>query len=131
VSDTPFVDSQGDGPLTRSELAELESTLLPALERHHLRLLAHALRTLQSVAGRNHGAPPSAAELEDWASNHAVLGEDRAFARVFLQQLEGAGNELAAIAAGLETSALALDLSQLCAWARARADDRLQRDSGG
>ena len=38
------------------ELAELESTLLPALERHHLRLLAHGLRTFQTVAkiGRAH-----------------------------------------------------------------------------
>jgi hypothetical protein len=32
-----------------SELAELEATLLPALERHHLRLLAHGLRTFQAV----------------------------------------------------------------------------------
>ena len=30
--------------LSEHDLQELESTLLPALERHHLRLLAHGLR---------------------------------------------------------------------------------------
>ena len=36
--------------LSEQDLGELESTLLPALERHHLRLLAHSLRCLQQAA---------------------------------------------------------------------------------
>ena len=36
--------------LSETDLQELESSLLPALERHHLRLLAHSLRCLQLAA---------------------------------------------------------------------------------
>ena len=36
--------------LSEHDLQELESSLLPALERHHLRLLAHSLRCLQQAA---------------------------------------------------------------------------------
>jgi hypothetical protein len=41
--------------LDPQELNLLDSTLLPSLERHHLRLLAHGLRTLQAAAGRRQG----------------------------------------------------------------------------
>ncbi|MFQ6538686.1 MULTISPECIES: hypothetical protein [Aphanothece] len=130
MSDSRSPADSAHGPLTPSELAELESTLLPALERHHLRLLAHALRTLQTIAGREQGAPPTPADLAGWAASQPDLAGDPAFTRVFLEQLEGAGSQLAAIAAGLATSALALELSQLCGWARNQADTRLRRDSG-
>jgi hypothetical protein len=120
----------GQGPLSEGELAELESTLLPALERHHLRLLAHALRTLQTIAGRKQGPPPTPADLAAWAASQPELDGDPAFARIFLEQLEGAGSQLAAIAAGRATSALALELSELCGWARDQADTRLRPGSG-
>jgi hypothetical protein len=54
------------GPLTTEEVRQLDSTLLPALERHHLRLLAHGLRSLQAAAGRRQGPCPDPDSLRRW-----------------------------------------------------------------
>lgn len=113
-------------PLSREELAELESTLLPALERHHLRLLAHSLRTLQAIAGSRDGPPPGRSQLEFWALDVVPLQDDPPFRSGFLDQLEAAGRQLESIAAGLGTSPLALQLPQLVQWARAQAEARLE-----
>ena len=114
------------GPLSTSELAELEATLLPALERHHLRLLAHGLRTLQSIAGRREGPPPDRAALDHWASGMPQLSDDPPFQQSFLDQLEAAGRQLEAMAASQGSTALALELSELCRSAKAAADQRLR-----
>ena len=46
--------------LSEADLSELESTLLPAFERHHLRLLAHSLRCLQQAAAQGEDLPEGA-----------------------------------------------------------------------
>ena len=119
--------------LSESELHRLESTLLPALERHHLRLLAHALRSLQAVAAGGE-ALPSRAQLEAWAAAQPAIADDPGFRDAFVEQLLGAGVQLEEIAAwrrrsGGEGTAgpLALQLNDLVAWARAQADARLNR----
>ena len=38
------------GPLSRADAEQIEATLLPNLDRHHLRLLAHCLRSFQVIA---------------------------------------------------------------------------------
>ena len=114
------------GPLSTSELAELEATLLPALERHHLRLLAHGLRTLQAIAGRREGPPPHCAALDHRASGGPQLNDDPSFQQSFLDQLEAAGRQLEAMAASLGSTALALELSELCRSAKTAADQRLR-----
>ncbi|MFM7264099.1 MAG: hypothetical protein ACKOZW_00565 [Cyanobium sp.] len=113
------------------ELRELESTLLPALERHHLRLLGHALRTLQAVAAGAE-ALPSRAQLEGWAATQPAIADDPAFREAFVEQLLNAGVQLERIAAwrhgstaGPTAAPLALALDDLVAWARAQADARL------
>ena len=136
--------------LSPEELAELEASLLPALERHHLRLLAHSLRSLQAAAGRRSGPLPARAELLAWALKQPKLQADPGFCQAFLDQLQGAGIQLEAIAleAGivlktaqpLKTDAanpgaqppqpdpaepLALNLADLVAWARQQADRRV------
>ena len=136
--------------LSPEELAELEASLLPALERHHLRLLAHSLRSLQAAAGRRSGPLPARAELLAWALKQPELQADPGFCQAFLDQLQGAGIQLEAIAleAGivlktaqpLNTDAanpgaqppqpdpaepLALGLADLVAWARQQADRRI------
>ena len=136
--------------LSPEELAELEASLLPALERHHLRLLAHSLRSLQAAAGRRSGPLPARAELLAWALKQPELQADPGFCQAFLDQLQGAGIQLEAIAleAGivlktaqpLNTDAanpgaqppqldpaepLALNLADLVAWARQQADRRV------
>lgn len=113
------------------ELRALESTLLPALERHHLRLLAHALRTLQTVAADTE-ALPSRARLETWAAGQAAIADDPGFREAFVEQLLNAGVQLQQIAAWRQrgpadgqAEALRLTLDDLVAWARAQADARL------
>jgi hypothetical protein len=115
--------------LSPAELAELESSLLPALERHHLRLLAHGLRTLQQVAGRRPGPAPAHDAIEAWilAQPQIALGDtgsDPAFAAAFATQLGAAARQLEAIAKAPD-QALDLSLPELAAWARHQADARV------
>ncbi|MEB3307173.1 MAG: hypothetical protein VKK98_03375 [Cyanobacteriota bacterium] len=114
-----------ENPLTSRELSLLESSLLPALERHHLRLLAHGLRTLQAVAGRRSGQPPDHAQIEAWVLAQAVIADDPAFAKAWARQLHGSGAQLSSIAAGCGCDPLALELQDLIRWAQAEADARL------
>ena len=123
--------------ISEDDLRELEATLLPALERHHLRLLAHALRTFQSLGegvwaeGSGCGLP-ARAQLEAWAAAQPAIADDPGFRDAFVEQLLGAGVQLEEIAAwrrrsGGEGAAspLALQLNDLVAWARQQADARL------
>ena len=126
--------------LSQAELAELEATLLPALERHHLRLLAHSLRSLQAAAGRRTGPLPERAVLLAWALEQPELQADAGFCHAFLDQLQGAGIQLERIAQDISApkqaikatepnaaGPLGLDLAQLVAWAQRQADRRIER----
>ena len=126
--------------LSPEELAELEASLLPALERHHLRLLAHSLRSLQAAAGRRSGPLPGRAELLAWALDQPELQADSGFCQAFLDQLQGAGIQLERIAqepSGPDqaiqakeqdpTGPLDLDLADLVAWAQRQADRRIEK----
>ena len=123
--DPPSAGHPTSGPLSAQELAQLERTLLPALERHHLRLLAHGLRTLQAIAGRQHGEPPELAAIEVWAQGQAAIAGDGAFVAAFSGQLAGVGVQLQAIARERYRQTLALELEDLIVWAQQRADARL------
>ena len=114
-------------PLSEGEVAELEATLLPALERHHLRLLAHGLRTLQAMTDGNllDRTLPDHATLVAWALQQEALAGDGDFARAFADQLVATAHQLEAIAQPLGRGPLALELSDLITWATASADNRL------
>jgi len=129
--------------LSPEELAELEASLLPALERHHLRLLAHSLRSLQAAAGRRSGPLPDRAMLLAWALAHPELQADPGFCQAFLDQLQGAGIQLEAIAKergapnpGIwppqqePAGPLDLGLAELVAWAHRQADRRIEKIRG-
>ncbi len=119
-----------EGPLSPAELAELESTLLPALERHHLRLLAHGLRTLQAIATA-HGSQrdsdklPDRAAIRAWAANQPQIAQDSAFIDLLSDQLESAGRQLAQLAAERGLPPLDLELRDLRAWATKQANQRI------
>jgi len=110
--------------LSPEELATLEATLLPALERHHLRLLAHGLRTLQMIAACGSGPLPSRQEIHHWALQQPATAADAAFAEAFSLQMEALGVQLQALA-GADGEPLALELADLIRWARSQADERL------
>ena len=109
-------------PLSEEELAELEATLLPTLERHHLRLLAYGLRTLQAMTD---GGMPDHATLVAWALQQEALAGDGDFAHAFADQLVTTAHQLEAIGQPLGRSPLGLELSDLITWATASANDRL------
>lgn len=113
------------GPLSPAEVDQLDSTLLPALERHHLRLLAHGLRSLQAAAGRRHGDLPDVFELRHWVLSQPQAASAPEFAQVLIDQLQSLAGQLAAIAAAQHCDPLALSLDQLTQWARSQADQRL------
>jgi hypothetical protein len=121
----PEASGSFGGPLTPAELAQLEASLLPALERHHLRLLAHCLRTLQQIAGRRHGPLPHTAALRGWVSGQPPLAEDLSFQQAFLAQLQAAALQLETLATALGVEPLALDLPDLLRLAEAQARRRL------
>ena len=112
--------------LSAAELAELESSLLPALERHQLRLLAHGLRTLQQIAGRRRGPAPSHDAIEAWILAQPQIGADAAFAAAFATQLGAAARQLEGMAQAPER-ALELSLADLIAWSRHEADARVAK----
>ena len=112
------------GPLTRAEVQDLDSTLLPALERHHLRLLAHGLRSLQEAAQRRHGPLPDGEQLRHWVLSQPQAADAPDFAQTFLQQLHTLAAQLEAIAAEQHCDPLDLSLDQLVQWARRQADQR-------
>jgi hypothetical protein len=114
--------------LTESELKELESTLLPSLERHHLRLLAHGLRTLQTIRASHRGDPPDRTEIASWAERQEVIAEDPRFREAFVEQLLNVADQLGVIARERGREAMDLELGDLVAWARRVADDRISRD---
>ena len=107
---------QAQSPLSAAELAELEATLLPALERHHLRLLAHSLRSLQAVATHQPaGALPGHDAICAWASQQPALADAPCFQAVLVEQLEAAGRQLQQLATTLNRAPLALELGDLIA----------------
>jgi hypothetical protein len=110
------------------DLAELESTLLPSLERHHLRLLAHGLRTLQAIAGRRQGPLPDAAAIATWAERQPAIAGDPGFGSAFRTQLEGLGQQLETVAAAAGRPPLELEMGDLIAWATCSADGRLRAE---
>ena len=117
-------------PLSADEVNALDATVLPALERHHLRLLAHALRTLQQIQ-QDRGQPglPPRAAIADWLLLQPSLGNDHGFASTLAGQLEQAGVQLQQLAESQGRSALELQLNDLIRWARAQADQRLATDA--
>ncbi|MFM7652718.1 MAG: hypothetical protein ACKO5M_07355 [Vulcanococcus sp.] len=123
--------------LTEAELHELESSLLPALERHHLRLLAHSLRCLQQAAaeaGQTTGSATAlndAAALHAWATRQPNLVADPAFIPVLVEQLGKAAVQLEQIGQERAKAALALELGDLVAWGKACADARLSERNAG
>lgn len=107
---------QAQSPLSAAELAELEATLLPALERHYLRLLAHSLRSLQAISAHQPaGALPGHDAICAWASQQPALADAPCFQAVLVEQLGAAGRQLQQLATTLNRAPLALELGDLIA----------------
>jgi hypothetical protein len=111
--------------LSETDLQELEHSLLPSLERHHLRLLAHSLRCLQQAAASPEAPLPNQQGLQAWAVQQPNLAVDPSFIPVLVEQLAKAAVQLEAIGAGLRKPPLSLDMADLVRWGRTQADARI------
>jgi hypothetical protein len=104
----------GSGPLSRADAEQIEATLLPNLDRHHLRLLAHCLRSFQAIADpRQSGPLPDRRALEQWLLEQPQLVDEPQFRDLLLHQLLAAAQQLEDLARQRNLSPLELNLGEL------------------
>lgn len=101
-------------------IAQIDATLLPSRERHHLRLLAHCLDSFRAMESDGTGQLPGAASRRRWCEQQPVVAEDPGFMQSLLLQLDQAARQLQDLADALGRPALALTLEDLIAAAKAR-----------
>ncbi|OUX73269.1 MAG: hypothetical protein CBC50_03535 [Synechococcus sp. TMED90] len=118
--------SSPTGPLTRRDAERIEATLLPTLDRHHLRLQAHCLATLKSIAApRCHGPLPSDEEIQAWCGQQPALRDDSDFQDELLRQFQVISDQLNTLADVCGCTPLELTLDALINDAEAASRRRL------
>ena len=75
-------------------IARIDATLLPQLDRHHLRLLAHCLASFREMSPDVDGALPNAALRRQWCEQQPVVADDPQFLILLLDQLNNAAHQL-------------------------------------
>ena len=110
-------------------VARIDATLLPQLDRHHLRLLVHCLDSFRAMVQSNDGSLPDASSRRRWCEQQPMVVEDPTFLRSLLQQLEGAGQQLSDLAQQLNKQPLELSLDDLITAAVARCHHQLHSGS--
>ncbi len=104
----------GSGPLSRADADQIEATLLPNLDRHHLRLLAHCLRSFQVMAEpRSSGPLPDQSSIEEWLLRQPQLVDEPQFRDLLLKQFLAAAKQLEGLARDQGLSPLELSLGGL------------------
>ncbi len=102
------------GPLSRADAEKIEATLLPNLDRHHLRLLAHCLRSFQVIADpRRSGPLPDRRSLEQWLLLQPQLADEPEFRDLLLSQFLAAAEQLQDLAKQRDLTPLELNLGAL------------------
>ena len=101
-------------------IARIDATLLPQLDRHHLRLLAHCLSSFREMSSNVDGALPNAALRRQWCEQQPVVANDPQFLRVLLDQLNNAAHQLENVAEQCHKVPLDLNLDDLIAAAERR-----------
>ena len=102
-------------PLSQEEIEQIEKAPFSAIERHHLRLLAHCLACFKSMDNdSNLLLPDENKRLEWFLSQPSLLGET-AFVSVLLQQFASAASQLEHLAHELNIPPLQLTLDHLIA----------------
>ena len=94
----------------------IENLALPAREDHQLRLLAHGLRTLQTIAARRQGETPASGTIQAWVLGQPQIAEDAGFVQAFVRELVGLGAQLDRLATNRSVTPLSLELADLLAW---------------
>ncbi|WP_392346287.1 hypothetical protein [Parasynechococcus sp.] len=107
--------------IDRATIERIDSTLLPPLDRHHVRVLSHCLDSFQCMtAPGNTGAVPDENQRRRWCQQQPVVADDPAFFSTLLLQLNAAAEQLDQLALELGKPPLALTLDDLINAAEAR-----------
>ena len=103
-----------NSPLTEKDIELIDSTGLPNLERHQLRLLAHCLACFKLMNnGSTLGAFPKEQDRLMWCLSQPYLIKDKSFIPIFLEQLSAVASYLEAVANNLNITPLELTLNEL------------------
>ena len=107
-------------------IARIDATLLPQMDRHHLRLLAHCLESFRAMGNAAGDALPDAASRRRWCEHQPVVAEEPGFLRSLLHQLDAAAEQLQSLADSLNKPPLQLSLEDLISAAEARCHHQIQ-----
>ena len=110
-------------------VARIDATLLPQLDRHHLRLLVHCIDSFREMEPGEAGSLPDAASRRRWCERQPIVVEDPSFLRSLLLQLDGAGQQLRELAQQLDKAPMQLSLDDLITAAETRCHHQLQSGS--
>ena len=107
--------------IDRATIERIDSTLLPRLDRHHLRVLSHCLDSFQAMAAPGSiGKIPDEDQRRRWCQQQPVVADDPAFLNTLLLQFNAAADQLDQLALELGKPPLALTLDDLISAAEAR-----------
>ena len=107
--------------IDRATIERIDATLLPQLDRHHLRVLSHCLDSFQTMAAPERtGAIPDENQRRLWCQQQPVVAEDPTFLHTLLLQLDAAAEQLDQLAIELGKPPLALTLDDLISASEAR-----------
>ena len=119
----PSTDSS---PLDRPQIERIDATLLPAVDRHLLRLQAHCLATFQQIAmPLKQGPLPTRDRWQDWCDDQPQLASDEEFREQLMMQFTVIASQLEELASQLELTPLELKLNDLINNAETNSRQRL------
>ena len=117
----------GTGPLSREQIEAIEATLLPTLDRHHLRLQAHCLATFQHMARPAVQGPlPNRQRWQSWYKQQPQLVDDPDFLELLMIQFTVIATQLEDLANNLGISPLELSLDDLIRHSESDSRQRLE-----
>ena len=94
-------------------IARIDSTLLPQLDRHHLRLLFHCLDSFLAMEPTSGKRLPNKAVRREWCEKQPVVAGDPSFVDELLRQFDAAAEQLEELAQRYNKQPLELTLDDL------------------
>ena len=94
-------------------IVRIDSTLLPQLDRHHLRLLFHCLDSFLAMEPTSGKHLPDKAVRREWCERQPVVASDPSFVSELLRQFDAAAEQLEELAQRCNKQPLELTLDDL------------------
>ena len=94
-------------------IARIDATLLPQLDRHHLRLLFHCLDSFLAMGPSPGKGLPDKALRREWCEQQSVVAGDPSFVDELLRQFDTAALQLEELARRCNKQPMELTLDDL------------------